>query len=67
MPAGRRDLERALGGLLSLDLLEVAAADLAFNHAGFGGGQLLRAFEVIEQARQVGRGADRYLARPARF
>ena len=67
VPAGRGDLERALGGLLALDLFEVRTEAGLFCFARTGLGQLLGALEVIEQADQVGRGDHGDPAGPGRF
>ena len=65
--AGRRDLERALGDFLALDLLEVGPADRRLCLARLRAAQQLRALQMREQGQQVGRGDDFDIARPGRL
>jgi len=67
MRSARRDLERALGGLLSLDLREVRPPPRLFGLARNGGGQQRRAAQVGQQREQVGGGEDFDLPRPRRL
>ena len=67
MPARRRDFQRPLGAFLPFDLAQIGAWRRGLRHAGLRFGQALRAFEMIEQADQIGRGADRDAAGPAGF
>ena len=67
VPAGRGNLERALGRLLSLHSPQVGPVLGFRDFALCGLGQRLRALEVVEQADQVRRGAHGDAAGPARF
>ena len=67
MAPGGRNLERTLGRFLPFDLLEVGAKPWFFGDPQHRFGQLLHAFEVIEQADQIGRREDRDAAGPARL
>ena len=65
VPACRGDFQRALGGFLTFDLLEIGAAFGPGDFAGHRLGQPLGAFQMVEQADEIGRGDNLDPARPA--
>ncbi len=68
MPAGRGDLERALGALLALDVLEIEQAAFDLAHLRLRARQHLRAAEMIGELDQRRRRDDLHLrARPGRL
>jgi hypothetical protein len=58
VPARRRDLQRALGGLLTLHLAQIAANPGRLRFAWCRMRQRPHAPEMIEQRHQIGRGDD---------
>ena len=68
MAPGCRHFERAFGGLLAFDVLQVGHGRIARIRHGFGPPQRLQAFEVVDELEQVGRREDRHVGRgPRRF
>ena len=68
VPAGRRDLERALGALLSLDVLQVERRALDLADLGARPHQHLRALEMVGELDQRVRRDDLHVgARPGGF
>ena len=68
MPAGRGDLERALGAFLALDVAQIEQRCLALVHLRLRPRQHLRAFEVVGDLDQRFRRDDLDIrARPGRF
>ena len=68
MPAGRRDLERAFGALLALDVAQVERIGLLRAHPRLRARQHLRAFKVVGDLDQRMRRHDLDIrARPGRF
>ena len=68
MAAGGGDLERALGALLALDVLEVDERGRRFAHLRLRAGEHLRAAEMIGELDQRARRDDLHLrARPGGF
>ncbi len=67
MPAGRGNLEGALGGFVALDIAKIEAARIFF--ADFGGGwrQTLRTLEMIDEGKQRGRRQNLDPVRPGRL
>ncbi len=65
--AGRRDLDRALGGLLALDLSQVGAVHGVIGKAGLGRRQQRLAAQMVEQCQQIGGGDHFDIAGPGRF
>jgi len=53
MPAGGRDLERTLGALLALDVLEVEERAFDFAHLRLRAREHLRAAEMIGELDQA--------------
>ena len=64
VPARRRDLQGALGGFLSLHLLEIGEGRGLFHQPTIRLGKLGRTFEMVEQADEVGCGKDGHIACP---
>ena len=68
MSTGRRDLERALGAFLALDIAQIEQIGLGFVHLGLRARQHLRAFEMVGDLDQRTRRNDLDVrARPGRF
>ncbi len=68
MAAGRRDLDRALGHFLALDVDQVRQRALLQRfHPAFRRGQHLFALEMVDQRQEGGRGEDVDLPRPGGF
>ena len=67
MAASSRDLERALGDLLPLNLGEVRPALRRLGIGKLGRGTEARALEMREKCKKVRRGDDIDLSRPACF
>ena len=65
--AGRGHLERPLGGLLALDVLEVEGRDRDLGQRRLGRGQHLGALEMVDQGEQGVRRQDLDAARPGRL
>ena len=65
--AGRGDLERALGALLALDVLEVEAGGARRRQLRLGRRQQLGALEVVDDRQQVRRREDLDFAGPGRL
>ncbi len=63
----RCNLQSALGGFLTLHALEIGARRGFIDFTGLRFGQVRSAFEMVEQADQVGCSADWHTARPARL
>jgi len=59
--SGGRDLERALGGFLALDVLQVGPRLVAGVRRGLGPPQGLQALEVVDQLKQILRRKDRHV------
>ena len=67
VPAGRGDLERALGAFLALDVLEVEPGGARRRQLCLGRRQQLGALEVVDDRQQARRGDDLDLAGPRRL
>ena len=58
MPAGRGHFERALGGLLALDVAQVGHRLVAWVRRRQRALQRLQAFEVVDELKQIARRED---------
>lgn len=67
MPACRCNLQRALGGFLTLYLAQIGAVIGKLGFTRLRGGEQAVALEVIEQRQQIGRGDHFDRARPCSF
>ena len=67
MAAGRRDLQRAFGALLTLDLAQVGPGPAGAHRPRFGRTQHLGPLEMVDQADQRTRGEDGDLPGPGRL
>jgi hypothetical protein len=65
--AGRRDLQRALGAFLTLDLAQVGHGLAVRQRSGLGRAQNLGSLEMVDQADQRARREDAGAAGPGRL